>query len=58
MAVLSRGYSIITLTADGKVVARKSRVKDGDDLRVRVQDGEFDARVTGNPQVTYGKKRT
>jgi exodeoxyribonuclease VII large subunit len=49
LAVLSRGYSIVTRKKDGKVVASKSRVKDGDDLRVRVQDGEFDARVMGNP---------
>jgi exonuclease VII large subunit len=30
-----------------KVVASKTQVKDGDSLNVRVQDGEFNARVTG-----------
>jgi exonuclease VII large subunit len=29
------------------VVASKSQVKEGDALHVRVQDGEFDTRVSG-----------
>ena len=48
LAVLSRGYSIVTRRADGQVVAHRTAVRDGDNLRVRVQDGEFEARVTGN----------
>ena len=45
LAVLKRGYAVVT--KNKRVVASKSQVQDGDALRVRVQDGEFDARVTG-----------
>jgi exodeoxyribonuclease VII large subunit len=44
-AVLKRGYAVVT--KNKKVVASKSQVKEGDVLQVRVQDGEFDARVSG-----------
>jgi exodeoxyribonuclease VII large subunit len=48
--VLSRGYAIVT-RADGPVVARVvasvRQVQRGDELRVRVADGAFDAQVTG-----------
>lgn len=46
LEVLRRGYAVIT--KDQKVVKFVSQVKDSDVLRVRVQDGEFNARVTGN----------
>jgi exodeoxyribonuclease VII large subunit len=45
LGVLKRGYAVVT--KNKRVVASKSQVKDGDGLRVRVQDGEFGARVTG-----------
>lgn len=45
-AVLGRGYAIVT--KGQKVVASTTHVQEGDALQVRVQDGEFDARVTGN----------
>jgi exodeoxyribonuclease VII large subunit len=44
-AVLRRGYAVVT--KNKKVVASKSQVKEGDALHVRVQDGEFDTRVSG-----------
>ncbi len=44
-AVLSRGYAIIT-RPDGTVVSSSAQVAAGDDIRVRVADGGFDARVT------------
>jgi exodeoxyribonuclease VII large subunit len=44
-AVLERGYSLVT--KDEKVVSSRSQVRAGDNLRVRVRDGSFDARVTG-----------
>jgi exodeoxyribonuclease VII large subunit len=44
-AVLERGYSLVT--KDDQVVSSRSQVRAGDDLRVRVRDGSFDARVTG-----------
>jgi exodeoxyribonuclease VII large subunit len=45
MAVLRRGYAVVT--KNKKVVASKTQVKEGDALHVRVQDGEFDTRVSG-----------
>jgi exodeoxyribonuclease VII large subunit len=45
MEVLRRGYAVVTKKK--KVVTSKSEVQEGDPLRVRVRDGEFNARVTG-----------
>jgi exodeoxyribonuclease VII large subunit len=45
LGVLKRGYAVVT--KNKRVIASSSQVKDGDSLRVRVQDGEFGARVTG-----------
>ena len=46
LAVLRRGYSVVT--KNKVVVSSKAQVADGDALAVRVRDGEFEARVTGN----------
>ena len=46
LAVLKRGYAVIT--KNEKVVTSVSQVRAENALRVRVQDGEFNARVTGN----------
>ena len=46
LAVLQRGYAVVT--KNKRVVASKSQVQAGDALRVRVRDGEFDARVSGD----------
>jgi exodeoxyribonuclease VII large subunit len=45
LGVLKRGYAVVTKSK--RVVASKFQVMDGDELCVRVQDGEFGARVTG-----------
>lgn len=45
LGVLKRGYAVVT--KNKRVVASKSQVQDGDALRVRLQDGDFGARVTG-----------
>lgn len=45
LAVLRRGYAVITKKE--RVVASVSQIGADDMLRVRVQDGEFEARVTG-----------
>ena len=47
MAVLQRGYAVVQRKKDGLTVGHISLVQPGDDLRVRVSDGDFDARVTG-----------
>ncbi len=46
LAVLQRGYAVVM--KNNRVVASKSQVQDGDALRVRLRDGEFDARVSGD----------
>jgi exodeoxyribonuclease VII large subunit len=46
LAVLQRGYAVVT--KNKRVVASKSQVQDGDALRVRLRDGEFGARVSGD----------
>lgn len=45
LTVLKRGYAVVT--KNKRVIASKSQVKDGDGIRVRVRDGEFGARVSG-----------
>jgi exodeoxyribonuclease VII large subunit len=42
MAVLSRGYAVVTRERDGRVVARVSEA--GERMVVRVSDGEFKVR--------------
>jgi len=46
LGVLKRGYAVLS-DKDGRVVSSKGQVASGDELRARVQDGEFDIRVTG-----------
>jgi exonuclease VII large subunit len=46
LSVLGRGYAVVTHKWDDRIVSSKSSVKAGDDLNVRVTDGEFDVRVT------------
>jgi exodeoxyribonuclease VII large subunit len=46
LAVMRRGYAVVT--KNKRVVTSVLQVRLEDALRVRVQDGEFDARVTGN----------
>ncbi|MEJ2266241.1 MAG: exodeoxyribonuclease VII large subunit, partial [Anaerolineales bacterium] len=44
LAVLERGYSIVT-QPDGRLVRRVHQVKPGEDLNVRVSDGDFGVQV-------------
>jgi exodeoxyribonuclease VII large subunit len=46
LAVLGRGYAVVSRQADGKLVSQVGQVKSGDRLRVRVSDGEFGATVS------------
>ncbi len=43
--ILDRGYAVVTLLKDGSVVNRVEKAQG--DIRIRVSDGEFDARVSG-----------
>ena len=46
LAVLRRGYAVITKNEN--VITSTSQIHVDDALHVRIQDGEFNARVTGN----------
>jgi exodeoxyribonuclease VII large subunit len=48
LEVLKRGYAVIRGSKDGKLVDSIKKVKTGDDLRVRVSDGSFNAKVDRN----------
>ena len=43
-AVLARGYAVVTRKADGSIVSRVEQA--GDEMKVRVSDGEFEVRKT------------
>ena len=44
LAVLARGFAVVSL-ADGSVVRSHTQVQPGDDVKVRLADGQFDAEV-------------
>ncbi len=48
LAVLGRGYAVVTRREDGSLVYRRQQARPGDDLHVRVSDGEFGAKVTSD----------
>jgi exodeoxyribonuclease VII large subunit len=45
LAVLQRGYALVM--KDDQVVVSRNQVAADEVLRIRLRDGEFDARVTG-----------
>ena len=47
LATLERGYAIVRRADSGQVVRSVAQVAAGDELQVRVSDGEFGARVGG-----------
>ena len=46
--VLARGYAIVKNSADGSIVRSVQQVNTGDELQVRVSDGEFGAQATSS----------
>jgi exodeoxyribonuclease VII large subunit len=46
LAVLGRGYAVVSRQVDGKLVSQVGQAKSGDRLRVRVSNGEFGATVS------------
>jgi exodeoxyribonuclease VII large subunit len=46
LAVLNRGYAVVS-KPDGNIVRRVEQASPGDDINIRVSDGEFEARVEG-----------
>jgi exodeoxyribonuclease VII large subunit len=49
--VLSRGYAIVR-GVDGKAVVSVNVLHSGDDVTIRLEDGEKGARITGKKQLT------
>jgi exodeoxyribonuclease VII large subunit len=45
MAVLARGYAVVTRKEDGNVVSRVEQAEQGKQIQVRVSDGQFDAEI-------------
>jgi exodeoxyribonuclease VII large subunit len=46
LAILRRGYAVVTLEGSEKVVLTATQAPAGSDLRVRLAEGELKARVT------------
>jgi len=46
LAVLSRGYAVVTQKKSGRLVGSVQQARAGDSIEVRVADGRFGARVT------------
>ncbi|HEC34488.1 MAG TPA: exodeoxyribonuclease VII large subunit [Chloroflexi bacterium] len=58
LATLERGYAVVHRRADGQVVRSVAQVGQGDDLNVRVSDGEFEAVVSGESASRTRRRRT
>jgi exodeoxyribonuclease VII large subunit len=43
--VLARGYAVVTRQADGSLIRSVGQVNAGEEINVRVSDGQFDARI-------------
>ena len=46
LAVLARGYAVVTRKDNGSVISRIAQAKPNQQIRVRVVDGQFDAEVS------------
>jgi exodeoxyribonuclease VII large subunit len=46
LAVLGRGYALVTRQADGKLVSHVGQANPGDGIQIHVSDGVFDAVVS------------
>jgi exodeoxyribonuclease VII large subunit len=46
LAVLARGYAVVTRKEDGSVVSRVSQTRPGQPVTIRVSDGQVDAEIT------------
>lgn len=49
LAVLGRGFALVTRTDNGSVLSKVAQVKSGDQISIRVSDGSVDAQIT-NPK--------
>jgi exodeoxyribonuclease VII large subunit len=46
LAVLARGYAVVTRKDDGSVISRVAQAEQNKKIQVRVSDGQFDAEIT------------
>jgi exonuclease VII large subunit len=49
LAVLKRGYAVVTRKDDGSVVSRVAQTQAGQQIQIRVSDGQMDAEIK-NPR--------
>jgi len=49
LAVLARGYAVVTRKDDGSVVSRVAQTRQGQQIQIRVSDGQLDAEIV-NPK--------
>jgi exodeoxyribonuclease VII large subunit len=52
LAVLGRGYALVTRQADGKLVSQVGQVKPDDEIKIHVSDGSFGAVVSQEKEVS------
>ena len=45
LAVLSRGYAVVTRKNDGSVISHTAQAKAGQEIQIRVADGQFEAEI-------------
>jgi exodeoxyribonuclease VII large subunit len=45
MAVLARGYAVVTRKEDGSVVSRVAQARPGEPIQIRLADGQVDAEI-------------
>jgi exodeoxyribonuclease VII large subunit len=45
LAVLARGYAVVTRKEDGSVVSRVAQTRPGEPIQIRVSDGQVDAEI-------------
>jgi len=45
LAVLARGYAVVTRKVDGSVVSRVAQTEPGQQIQIRVSDGQLDAEI-------------
>jgi exodeoxyribonuclease VII large subunit len=57
LGVVARGYAIVQRADDGAIVRRAAEVGVGDGLRVRLAEGELDARVEATREGSPGDRR-
>jgi exodeoxyribonuclease VII large subunit len=50
LAVLGRGYAVVTRKEDGSVVSRVAQTRPGQQIQIRMLDGQVDAEIKNRNQ--------